>query len=83
MKIKLSLLSLLLLAGATHQKPKVPPKVISLGEIRILGDVERPTVSFVIPRAQLDFLDARGFLDKKNWVIEINESVSSDIFKVQ
>jgi hypothetical protein len=74
MKIILSLLSLQLLAG---------PRVIELGEIRIYGDVERPTVSFVIPRAQLDFLDEKGFLDKKNWVLEITESVKSDIFKVQ
>ncbi len=80
MKKILSCLSLLLLMGAAPQKP---PRVISLGEIRIVGDVERPTVSFVIPRAQFDFLDAKWFLDKKNWLPEITESVKSDIFKVQ
>jgi hypothetical protein len=62
--------------------PKTPPKVISLGEIRIQGDVERPMVSFVIPRAQFDFLASKGFLDKKNWLEDITESLKSDIFKI-
>ena len=79
MKKILSLSSLLLLMAAA---PKTPPKVISLGEIRIQGDVERPMVSFVIPRAPMDFLDSKGFLDKKNWIEEITESLKSDIFKV-
>lgn len=83
MKIILSLFSLLLLAGATMHASKAPPRIIDLGEIRIQGDLERPTVSFVIPRAGIDFWDAQGFFDKKNWVLEITESVKNDIFKVR
>lgn len=83
MKITLSLLSFLLLTEASVHAAKTPPRVIDLGEIRIQGDVERPTVSFVIPRAQLDFLGTKGFIEKKKWMSGITESVKSDIFKVR
>lgn len=61
----------------------VLPKVISLGEIRIRGRIEKPMVTFVIPRARLDFLHEKGFLDKKNWIQELTNFVKSDIFQVR
>lgn len=77
---KVSILSLLLLMGAA---PKMARKVISLGEIHIQGEVERPTVTFVIPRARFDFLNKIELSDKKNWKSEITESLKNDIFQVK
>lgn len=56
---------------------KIPPKVISLGEIRIEGDVERPTVSFVIPRAQIKPAD------EKKWLQKITAPIKNGIFIMQ
>jgi hypothetical protein len=69
--------------GAKPTEKPAPRKVISLGEIRIWGDVERPSISFLIPRSKLDFLDGRELLSKENLLREIEESVKSDIFEVQ
>ncbi len=83
MKKLLSLLSIVLLMGAKPLDKSPPRKVISLGEIKVWGDVERPSISFLIPRAKLDFLDGREILSKENLLREIEESVKSDIFEVQ
>ena len=58
-------------------------KVIRLDEIKIVGDVERPTVSFVIARAPFDFLDGSVPSEKKNLIGEIADTVKSDIFEVR
>ncbi|MEI6805008.1 MAG: hypothetical protein WCK49_00695 [Myxococcaceae bacterium] len=61
----------------------IAPQVIELGEIKIEGDTERPMVSFVIPRAQFDFLDKKEFSDEKILISEITKSLESDVLKVQ
>lgn len=53
------------------------PKTISLGEMRIQGDTEHPTINFLIPRIRIDFLD------KKDIIQEIAQPVKSDIFEVK
>ncbi|MES2503553.1 MAG: hypothetical protein V4534_01615 [Myxococcota bacterium] len=69
--------------GLAQSAPKAPPKVISLGEIRIQGDVDRPTINFLIPRAKFDFLDMSDFLVKENLVQKISEAVNEDVFVVK
>ena len=63
--------------AVASEKPEPPSKTISLGEIRIQGDTEHPTINFLIPRVRIDFLD------KKDIIQEIAQPVKSDIFEVK
>ncbi|MEI6791367.1 MAG: hypothetical protein WCK42_09330 [Myxococcaceae bacterium] len=75
-KVFVLLLAFTFTAFAT-EKPESYPKTISLGEIRIQGDTEHPTINFLIPRIRIDFLD------KKDIIQEIAQPVKSDIFEVK
>lgn len=86
MRLKLTLIALSLvlpvLAGEV-KKSVAPPRIVDLGEIQILGDIERPNVGFVIPRASFDFLYKRGGLEKEILVQDVINSVKDDMFKVE
>lgn len=75
----IKILSLFILVLSTISRPRV----IALGEIKIQGDVDKPSVSFIIPRARFDFFDTKGFLDKRNSAFETTESVKNRTFKTQ
>ncbi|MBL4818740.1 MAG: hypothetical protein JKY15_05860 [Deltaproteobacteria bacterium] len=79
----IALLALLLLLGAKSDPQKKAPRVISLEEIEIWGSVEKPNVSFLIPRSRLNFLNPKAILSKKNLIKKIEESIQSDIFDVR
>ena len=71
-------LSFLLIASTLiHATPIPPTKTISLGEIKITGDTEHPTVNFIIPRARFDFLE------KKEIISEIIKPIEGKLFELR